>query len=104
MTPSLEGLPAKAKDAPSPQEVRLASLDTNPAFQSLGFGSVTASKIDVKNFSKRKYGHSWCHNLHKSNEKTTQKNWEGRLWISTYRLLLLKQCERRWRNTLISRC
>ena len=50
MTPSLEGLPAKAKDAPSPQKVRLASLDTNPVFQSLGFGSVTASKIVVKNF------------------------------------------------------
>ena len=36
MTPSLEGLPTKAKEAPSPHEVRLAPLDTNPAFQCLG--------------------------------------------------------------------
>ena len=35
MTPSLEGLPTKAKEAPSPHEVRLAPLDTNPVFQSL---------------------------------------------------------------------
>ena len=36
MTPSLEGLPTKAKEAPSPHEVGLAPLDTNPVFQSLG--------------------------------------------------------------------
>ena len=36
MTPSLEWLPTKAKEAPSPHEVRLALLDTNPVFQSLG--------------------------------------------------------------------
>ena len=36
MTPSLERWPTKAKVAPSPHEVRLALLDTNPAFQSLG--------------------------------------------------------------------
>ena len=36
MTPSLEGLPTKAKEAPSPHEVRLALLDTNSVFQSLG--------------------------------------------------------------------
>ena len=32
VTPSLEGWPSKAKEAPSPHEVRLALLDTNPAF------------------------------------------------------------------------
>ena len=32
MTPSLEGWPTKAKEAPSPHEVRLAPLDTNPVF------------------------------------------------------------------------
>ena len=32
MTPSLEGWPTKAKEAPSPHEVRLALLDTNPIF------------------------------------------------------------------------
>ena len=36
VTPSLEGWPTKAKEAPSPHEVRLALLDTNPVFQSLG--------------------------------------------------------------------
>ena len=36
MTPSLEGSPTKAKEAPSPHEVRLAPLDTNPVFHSLG--------------------------------------------------------------------
>ena len=30
MTPSLEGLPTKAKEAPSPNEVRLAPLDEIP--------------------------------------------------------------------------
>ena len=32
MTPSLEGLLTKAKEAPSPHEVRLTPLDTNPVF------------------------------------------------------------------------
>ena len=35
MTPSLKGWPTKAKEAPSPHEVRLALLDTNPIFHSL---------------------------------------------------------------------
>ena len=36
MTPSLEGLPTKAKEAPSLHEIRLVPLDTNPVFQCLG--------------------------------------------------------------------
>ena len=32
VTPSLEGQPSKAKEAHSPHEVKLAPLDTNPAF------------------------------------------------------------------------
>ena len=36
MTPSLEGRPTNAKEAPSPHEVRLRPLDTNPVFQCLG--------------------------------------------------------------------
>ena len=36
MIPSLEGLPFKAKEAPSPHEVRVALLDMNPVFNSLG--------------------------------------------------------------------
>ena len=35
MAPLLEGLPAKAKEAPSPHKVRLAPLNTNPVFQCL---------------------------------------------------------------------
>ena len=35
MIPSLEGLPTKAKEAPSPHEKRLALLDTNPVFPCL---------------------------------------------------------------------
>ena len=36
MIPSLKGWPTKAKEAPSPHEVTLAPLDTNPVFQNLG--------------------------------------------------------------------
>ena len=36
VTRTLEELPTKAKEASSPQEVRLALLDTNTAFQCLG--------------------------------------------------------------------
>ena len=32
VTPSLEWWPTKAKEAPSPHEVRLTPLDTNPVF------------------------------------------------------------------------
>ena len=32
MKPSLEGWPTKAKEVPSPHEVRLAPLDTKPVF------------------------------------------------------------------------
>ena len=32
VTPSLEGWPTKAKEAPSAHEVRLTLLDTNPVF------------------------------------------------------------------------
>ena len=33
--PSLEGWPIKDKEAPSPLEVRVTPLDTNPVFQYL---------------------------------------------------------------------
>ena len=39
MTPSLEGWPTKAKEAPFPHQVGLALLDTNPVFQCLGRNS-----------------------------------------------------------------
>ena len=47
MTPSLEGWPTNAKEAPSPHEVRLAPLDTNPVFQSLGGKISEEDKISV---------------------------------------------------------
>ena len=51
MTPSLEGLPTKAEEAPSPHEVRLAPLDTNPVFQSLGAKDLSQSRgiLEPKN-------------------------------------------------------
>ena len=45
MTPSLEGWSTKAKEAPSPHEVRLALLDTNPVFQSLGDSDLVNNEI-----------------------------------------------------------
>ena len=36
MTPSLQWSPTKAKETPSPYEVRPAPLDTTPVFQRLG--------------------------------------------------------------------
>ena len=50
MTPSLEGWPTKAKEAPSPYEVRLAPLDTNPVFQSLGENLQTFAKILLEKY------------------------------------------------------
>ena len=45
MIPSLEGWPTKAKEAPSPHEVRMFPLDTNPVFQSLGVKLGVLQKI-----------------------------------------------------------
>ena len=36
MRRSVEGSPTKAKEAPSPHEVRLTQLDTNPVYQCVG--------------------------------------------------------------------
>ena len=47
MTPSLEGWPTKAKEAPSPHKVRMSPLDINPVFQSLG-GEMINQKIAVE--------------------------------------------------------
>ena len=49
MIPSLEGLPTKAKETPSPHEVRLAPLDTNPVFHSLGEKPKGLKKFTRKN-------------------------------------------------------
>ena len=40
MIQSLEEGPTKAKEAPSPHEVRLTPLDTNPVFEFSGESSV----------------------------------------------------------------
>ena len=39
MIPLLEGWPTKAKEAPSPHEVWLTPLDTNPLFQCLDYNN-----------------------------------------------------------------
>ena len=49
MLPSLEGWPTKAQEAPSPQEVRLVPLDTNPVFRSLVQLSACSKKIVSSN-------------------------------------------------------
>ena len=54
MTPSLEGWPTKAKEAPSPHEVRLAPQDTNPVFN-VSRENSTVSKIFEKCVYKRVY-------------------------------------------------
>ena len=46
MAPSLEGWPTKAKEAPSPHEVRLAPLDTNPVFQCLRDKKIQSEKSE----------------------------------------------------------
>ena len=48
MTPSLEGRPTKAKEAPSPHEVRLTPLDTKPVFQCLREKQLKNSKNNSK--------------------------------------------------------
>ena len=53
MTPSLEGSPTKAKEAPSPHEVRISPLDTNPVFQSLGGNLKTCKVKSLKKNSDR---------------------------------------------------
>ena len=45
---SLEGWSTKAKEAPSPHEVRMSPLDTNLVFQSLGGKFIT--KVYNKSF------------------------------------------------------
>ena len=50
MTPSLEGWPTKAKEAPFPHEVRLALLGTNPVFQSLGVNNASIMSFVLTDF------------------------------------------------------
>ena len=47
VTPTLEGSPIKAKEAPSPHEVRLTLLDTNPVFQCLGVDTPEKARPDL---------------------------------------------------------
>ena len=46
--PSLEGWPTKAKEGPSPHEIRLTPLDTNLVFQCLGGINVRLSASERK--------------------------------------------------------
>ena len=53
--PSLEGWPTKAKDVPSPHEVRMAPLDTNPVFQGLGDKTKNFKENQKKHESKKSH-------------------------------------------------
>ena len=50
-----EGWQTKAEEAPSPHEVRLTSLDTNPLFQCLGGKHVLYDNLDYKVIFFRKH-------------------------------------------------
>ena len=54
--PSLEWWPIKAKEAPSPHEVRLTPLDTNPVFQYLG---ASPSSLVLSIWGKVKFSLYW---------------------------------------------
>ena len=60
MTPSLEGWSTKAKETPSPHEVRLAPLDTNLVFQSLEEKSQSLQNLGEINKSRSKRNPSYC--------------------------------------------
>ena len=47
MIPSLEGWPTKAKEAPSPHDVRLTPLDTNPVLNQVSSKATVFHKITI---------------------------------------------------------
>ena len=49
VTLSLEGLPTKAEEAPSPHEVKMAPLDTNPVFQCLRVNLEEIQTLNIPN-------------------------------------------------------
>ena len=51
MIPSLEGWSTKAKKAPSPHEVRMSPVDTNPVLQSLGGNCTYLEPVNIKVWS-----------------------------------------------------
>ena len=53
MAPSLEGSPTKAKEAPSPHEVRLALLNTNPVFYHLEITLCVVTVANIKAIDNR---------------------------------------------------
>ena len=50
MTSSLEVWPTKVKEAPSPHEVRLTPLATNPVFQCLGDNPLNGNGNSLQSF------------------------------------------------------
>ena len=54
MTPSLKGQPTKVKEAPSPHEVILTPLETNPVFQCFGDKVKGAEVLLMENYEKLK--------------------------------------------------
>ena len=81
MTPSLEGWSSKAKEAPSHHDVRLAPLDTNPVFQSLGekYLNFKVPKLRSK---------KWNHFLSKVNKLANLLNTVS-FWLALKKLSVL---------------
>ena len=73
MIPSLERWPTKAKEAPSPQEVRLTLLGTNPVFQCLG-GKLQYLTLSLKPIPLPPLLVSW-HNLWCCYSSNMLQNW-----------------------------
>ena len=94
MTPSLEGWSTKAKEVPSPHEVRLSLLNTNPVFYCLGNACRNVSSIQP--FSKMSQmvvsflkNDSLFHNLQEYNQFHIDDNVSRTQWWSKVAYILL---------------
>ena len=58
MIPSLEGWPTKCNEAPSPHELRLTPLDTNPVFQCRGVVSTNMILLGNMKATEKTYANS----------------------------------------------
>ena len=86
MTLSLEGFPTKAKKTPSPHEVRMTPLDTNPKFQCLGKQIFIQNIYNLKHCCRIHNIHNWnIHNwifinIHTESSIQNIHNWMLRIW------------------------
>ena len=94
MTISLEVWPTKAKEAPSPNEVRLALLDTNPLFHSLrDLSTQKSQKISLYGLLLGKFYILWAEKVQRSYLSWNWRRMQNleRIWqILMWRLESLK--------------